>query len=100
MARKANNAATKSVKVLIVDDHPAIREALAIRISRTPDLAVCGEADDFAGAMRLVAAEKPDVAIVDISLKSGDGIDLIKHIKARRKDVRIVHAGWGQALLR
>lgn len=90
MARKKNDANTKRAKVLIVDDHPAIREALGIRISRTPDLVVCGEAEDIAGAMRLVSEEKPDVAIVDISLKSGDGIDLIKHIKARRKNVRML----------
>jgi DNA-binding NarL/FixJ family response regulator len=77
-------------RVLIVDDHPAIREALAIRIARTPDLEVCGEAEDLAGAMRLVAEQKPDVAIVDISLRSGDGIELIKHIKARRSDVRML----------
>lgn len=77
-------------KVLIVDDHPAIREALAIRISRTPELTVCGESEDLTEAIRLVSNEKPDVAIIDISLKSGDGIDLIKHIKARRKEVRML----------
>lgn len=90
MVRKRNDETTPRAKVVIVDDHPAIREALAIRIARTPDLSVCGEAEDLAGAMRIVAGEKPDVAIVDISLKSGDGIDLVKHIKARNKEVRVL----------
>ena len=89
MARDKTDDRHKRAKVLIVD-HPAIREALAIRIAHTPDLAVCGEAEDLTEAMRLVAAKKPDVAIVDISLKSGDGIDLIKHIKARRRNVRML----------
>lgn len=87
MTQPSRLNAVERVKVLIVDDHPAIREALTIRIGRTPDLAVCGEADDFAGALRLVAAEQPRVAIIDISLKSGDGIDLIKHIHARDKEI-------------
>ena len=90
MARDKTDDSHKRAKVLIVDDHPAIREALAIRIAHTPDLAVCGEAEDLTEAMRLVADKKPDVAIVDISLKSGDGIDLIKHIKARRQNVRML----------
>ena len=67
-------------RVLIVDDHPAVREALALRISRQPDLEVCGEAADIADALRLVADTQPDVAVVDISLKTGNGIDLIKRV--------------------
>jgi DNA-binding NarL/FixJ family response regulator len=90
VAQQKNDVESRPARVVIVDDHPAIREALAIRIARTPDLSVCGEAEDVAGAMRIVAAEKPDVAIVDLSLKSGDGIDLIKHIKARDKHARVL----------
>ncbi|HWB10271.1 MAG TPA: response regulator transcription factor [Pirellulales bacterium] len=96
---KGREVGRRRAKVLIVDDHPAIREALAIRIARTPDLEVCGEAEDLAGALRLVSAEEPDVAIVDISLKSGDGIDLIKHIRARRSRVRmLVWSMHGEAI--
>jgi DNA-binding NarL/FixJ family response regulator len=73
-----------------VDDHPAVREGLAIRISRQADLEVCGEAADIADALRLVASAKPDVAIIDISLKTGNGIDLIKRIKARFPEVRML----------
>jgi len=77
-------------KVLIVDDHPAVREALAIRISQRRDLVVCGEAEDLTEALRLVIQEKPDVAIIDIALKKSNGIDLIKRIKDRDQHVRML----------
>ena len=80
----------KRARVLIVDDHPAVREALALRISRQPDLEVCGEAADTSDALRLVAEILPDAAVVDISLKTGNGIDLIKRIKDRNDQVRIL----------
>jgi DNA-binding NarL/FixJ family response regulator len=75
---------------LIVDDHPAVREALASRIGRQPDLEVCGEAADTTEALRLVADTQPDMAVVDISLKTGNGIDLIKRITDRNDRVRML----------
>ncbi|HSQ56512.1 MAG TPA: response regulator transcription factor [Gemmata sp.] len=77
-------------RVLIVDDHPAVREALALRIGRQSDMEVCGEAADMIAALRLLAETEPDVAVVDISLKSGSGIDLIKRIRDRNNHVRIL----------
>jgi DNA-binding NarL/FixJ family response regulator len=77
-------------KVLIVDDHPPVREALALRIGRQPDLELCGEAADVGEALRLLADARPDVAVVDITLKSGDGIDLIKRIRDRDDHVRVL----------
>lgn len=82
--------ATAAARVLIVDDHPVVREGLAMCISRAPNLEVCGEAADIADALQLVAATNPDVAIVDISLKTGNGIDLIKRIKARHESVKVL----------
>jgi DNA-binding NarL/FixJ family response regulator len=76
--------------VLIVDDHPAVREALAIRIGGQRDLEVCGEAADMSEALRLIAETQPDAAVVDISLKSGNGIDLIKRIQDRDSHVRLL----------
>ena len=87
MTRNKTKAPTR---VLIVDDHPAVREALAIRIGRQRDLEVCGEAADMGEALRLVAEARPDVAVVDISLRTGNGIDLIKRIKGRDAHVRIL----------
>jgi DNA-binding NarL/FixJ family response regulator len=88
MAR--NTSKNSSAKVLVVDDHPAVREALAIRIANSPDLEVCGEAADVSDALRLVAELKPDLAIIDISLKTGDGLDLIKRIRSRNDNVRML----------
>jgi len=84
------NQAKKRARILIVDDHPAVREALALRIGRHSDLEVCGEAADMIEALRLVADTQPDVAVVDISLKTGNGIDLIKRIKDRNNSVRML----------
>lgn len=77
-------------KVLIVDNHPAAREGLALGISRHPGLCVCGEADDIAGALRLVADEAPDVVVVEVSLRGGSGIDLVKRIRDRHPAVRVL----------
>ena len=67
-------------KVLIVEDHPLMREALALCISRQPDLEVCGEAESEAEALALIETVTPDLAIIDLSLKSGHGLELVKHI--------------------
>ena len=83
-------ASGRAARVLIVDDHPAVREGLAIRIARQADLEVCGEAADLAEALEQVTATRPDVVVIDISLKSGNGIDLIKKIKANDPSIRML----------
>src|SRR6516162_11951638 len=87
MTRSKNK---KRTRVLIVDDHPAVREALALRIGRQSDMEVCGEAADTNEALRQIAVSPPDVAVVDISLKTGSGLDLIKRIRDRNDHVRIL----------
>jgi DNA-binding NarL/FixJ family response regulator len=77
-----------AAKVMIVDDHPAIREGLAVRISAQPDLEVCGQAADAAEAMNLVKSARPDVVVVDIQLKTGNGLDLIQRIKTYDDSIR------------
>jgi DNA-binding NarL/FixJ family response regulator len=87
----AENIAERAIiKILVVDDHPAVREALAARIAQHTDLRICGEAEDETEALRLVAEKGPDIIITDITLKKGDGIDLIKRIKARNESARIL----------
>ena len=81
------NQTEKCARIVIVDDHPAVREALVSRIGRQPDLEVCGEAADMGEALRLVAELQPDLVVIDISLKTGSGIDLIKRIKDRNESV-------------
>jgi DNA-binding NarL/FixJ family response regulator len=88
-----------TTRILIVDDHPAVREALAIRLAGEPDLEVCGEAADAPEALRLAEAVKPDVAIVDIALKSGNGIDLIRRFKSRNDHLKaIIWSMYGEEL--
>src|ERR1700687_1291230 len=84
------NQTKKRARILIVDDHPAVREALALRIGRQPDLEVCGEAADMSEALRLVADTQPDLVVIDISLKTGSGIDLIQRIKDRKDGGRML----------
>jgi DNA-binding NarL/FixJ family response regulator len=71
----------KKKTVFIVDDHPLLRQGLALMINRELDLAVCGEAEDAQTAMRDVAAKKPDILIADISLNGPDGLDLLKNLR-------------------
>src|SRR5690349_16948037 len=71
-------AGVAKVRVLIVDDHPMVRERLGEMIQQEPDLTVCGEAEDAHEALRAVESLSPDLAIVDISLKDTYGIELVK----------------------
>lgn len=66
------------VRILIVDDHPLVRESLKTIIRREPDLAVRGEAEDREHALELAAADEPDLALVDLTLKNSHGLELIK----------------------
>src|SRR5579872_5981066 len=81
---------TEKSRVLIVEDHPLFREGLCQMIDRDAGLAVCGQASDSPGALRAVADLKPDLVSVDISLEGGNGIDLIKTLKAKYEDLPIL----------
>jgi DNA-binding NarL/FixJ family response regulator len=90
MPTKIREVASAAVNVLIVDDHPVVREGLAMQLATQPDLQLCGEAEDVPGALALLESVRPDVAIIDISLKNGNGIDLIRRIRDRNDSVRIL----------
>ena len=77
-------------RVLIVDDHPIVREGLRALISQQTDLEVCGEAESVGEAMDLVDSTQPDIAVIDISLKGSDGLELIRRIKERHGSVRML----------
>lgn len=74
-------------KVFLVDDHPLVREWLTTLINQQPDLVVCGETETAPEALKAIAQSKPDVAIVDISLKDSSGIELIKALKESQPEV-------------
>lgn len=81
MTAKKNKIVPK--RVLLVEDHPIMRSGLNQLIAEEPDLTVCGEAEDAHGALEAIEKMKPDIALVDISLKESNGIELIKDIKIR-----------------
>lgn len=83
------SAVTKN-RVLVVDDHPIVRQGLALLINREPDLTVCGEAEDARMAMQSITTTKPDILVVDISLNGPDGLDLLKDIRARYPDLPVL----------
>jgi DNA-binding NarL/FixJ family response regulator len=68
-------------RIFLVDDHPLVREWLTNLINQQPDLTVCGETDSAPQALAAIALARPDVAIVDLSLKDSSGFDLIKNLK-------------------
>jgi DNA-binding NarL/FixJ family response regulator len=77
-------------QVLIVDDHPIVREGYAKLIARRPDLEVCGEAADAGELFALVEQTRPDLIIIDISLRNGNGVDLCKQIKERYPEIKML----------
>jgi DNA-binding NarL/FixJ family response regulator len=79
-----------TVRVLIVDDHPIVREGLASLLSKQPDFEICGEADDVPTAIRLIEETRPNVVTVDISLNCGNGLDLIRRIHGTNSAIRLV----------
>jgi DNA-binding NarL/FixJ family response regulator len=70
-------------KVLVVDDHPIVREGMALLINREPDLTVCADAEESNAALEAIDNLRPDLAIVDISLPGRDGLELLKMIRAK-----------------
>lgn len=92
---------TKKAKtrVLIVDDHPIVRQGLAQLINQESDLMVCGESESAHHAIDAIGVLKPDIAIVDISLGGTSGIELVKNIKVRYPKLLIlVHSMHDETL--
>jgi DNA-binding NarL/FixJ family response regulator len=77
-------------RVFLVDDHPLVREWLANVINQQEDLMVCGQAEGREGCIEAIDKKRPDVAIVDISLKDCSGFDLISEIKQHHPRIAII----------
>jgi len=90
LKKKQDKNNEKKTQVLIVDDHPVVRDGLTTIINHEQDLNVCGEADDAYQALKAVIELEPDIIIVDISLKNSDGIELTKSIKARHSKLPVI----------
>lgn len=69
--------------VFLVDDHPSMRRGLEDLINQEADLKVCGQAGDIPSALEGISKAKPDIAVVDLTLKEASGLDLVKDLKVR-----------------
>ena len=81
---------TQKFRVVLVEDHPMFREQLAQLINKEATMTVCGEADNIHDALRLIESERPDIAIVDLTLKGPSGIELIKNLKAKELEIPVL----------
>jgi len=81
-AAAAASASSKK-RVFLVDDHPIVRQGLAQLIGSEPDLAVIGQGEDAYASLKAMREARPDLALVDISLKDADGLELLKELKAQ-----------------
>src|SRR5262245_20303678 len=77
-------------RILIVDDHPMMRQGLAQLIDNESDLSVCGEADAAGQALTAVGTQKPDLVIADISLPDKNGLELIKDLQALQSGLPVL----------
>jgi len=106
--KSPNRASSRASRIILVDDHPMVRERLAEIIHREPDLNVAGEAEDRRGALELARSTSPDLVIVDLTLKNSSGLELIKDLRAEHPEIiilvvsmhdeslhaeRVIHAG-------
>jgi DNA-binding NarL/FixJ family response regulator len=89
-AKTQLNAGTQKKTVFVVDDHPLLRQGLAMLINREPDLMVCGEAEEAPAAMKAIAAARPDILIADISLSGPDGLELLKSLRTLYPDLPVL----------
>ena len=84
MASQAQIASNpKKYSVLLVDDHPIVRQGLALLIDREADLSVCGEAEGAHTAFHAIETLQPDIVVLDISLSGPDGLDVLKEIRMK-----------------
>ena len=87
---KRRHKARGKARVLVVDDHPVVRQGLRLLIDHESDLKVCAEAETVADALEAITKHKPDVAVVDLSLRGTSGLELIKDIRVRHADLPVL----------
>jgi DNA-binding NarL/FixJ family response regulator len=81
---------TVKKKILLVDDHPLVREWLTNLIQQQADLTVCSEMESAPSALSAIATARPDLVVVDINLKNSSGIELIKNLKESHPDLPVL----------
>jgi DNA-binding NarL/FixJ family response regulator len=87
------------IRIFLVEDHPMMREGMTVRLSGEADFEVCGDAEDVPTAVAKIDELRPDLAIVDICLKSGHGIDLIKRLREKHPKLKVlVHSMYEESV--
>jgi DNA-binding NarL/FixJ family response regulator len=81
---------TSKIRVFLVDDHPLVREWLGNLLRLEPDFDLCGQAGEAPPALAAMTARPPDIAVIDLSLKHGSGLELIKSLRVQAPSTRIV----------
>lgn len=81
---------SKAIRILLVDDHPVVRDGLAEAINAEPDLVVCATAEDRQGGLQAVERTQPHVAVIDLTLRNSSGLELLKDIHARWPEVLVL----------
>jgi DNA-binding NarL/FixJ family response regulator len=89
----------KKTKVLLVEDHAMFRERLAHLIDEDFGMSICGEADNVGDAMEIVRADKPDLALVDITLKGSSGLEFLKDLKAHNIQLPVLVLSMHEEIL-
>ena len=82
--------AGRQTQVLVVDDHPVVRQGLSSLLSEYPDIQMVGESDGGPGVLGLIAELHPDVVLLDVRLVNHSGLDLAKHLRRSQPEVRII----------
>ncbi len=90
MKKERNNETPATKRILIVDDHPIVRQGVRHVIEQESDLRICAEAESATEALQCLQQQKPDLAIVDISLKGTDGLELTKWIRAQDEHLPVL----------
>ena len=83
-------SSAEPLRIVIVDDHPVVRQGLVALIDQQPDMIVCGESDTVAGALARIGSARPAVAVIDMSLGLESGLQVVKALDASASDVRVL----------
>jgi len=81
---------SETIRVLLADDHPALRLGLRVLLERAPDVELVGEAEDGAEALALVEASRPDVVVLDCEMPEMEGVEVAQEIRRRNLPVRVL----------
>ena len=85
-----SSSPVRKSRIFVVDDHPIVRQGLALMINAENDLVVCGEAEEAQTALQAIVECKPDILIIDISLNGPDGLELVKHVRTLFPDLPVL----------